>query len=68
MSSQPRSIRIQFSRDLKAESIKGHVTAGLRRSRTSRLPAFTTTYDGGRRVLEIKFAAPLEPFSTVRSR
>lgn len=58
-------IRIQFSRDLRPDSIKGHVMVGyvgLDRP----LPAFTTTYDSGRRVLEIRFAAPLEPFSTVR--
>jgi hypothetical protein len=59
------SIRIQFSRDVKAESIKGHVTAGYVGSNQP-FPAFTATYDGGRRVLEIKFATPLEPFSTVR--
>jgi hypothetical protein len=59
------TIRIQFSRDLKAESIKGHVTAGYVGSNQP-FPAFTATYDGSRRVLELKFATPLEPFSTVR--
>ena len=33
---------------------------------TQPAPQFTTTYDGGRRMLEIRFAAPLEPFRTVQ--
>lgn len=58
-------IRVQFSRDLKEESIKGGVGvayAGM----TVPPPAFTLRYDPGRRVLEIAFAAPLSPFANVR--
>jgi hypothetical protein len=58
-------IRVQFSRDLKEESIKGGVGvayAGV----TVPPPAFTLRYDAGRRVLEITFAAPLSPFANVR--
>jgi hypothetical protein len=29
-------------------------------------PAFTTSYDPGRRMLEIKFSSALEPFRTVQ--
>jgi hypothetical protein len=58
-------IRIQFSRDLKEDSIKGGVGvayAGV----TAPPPAFTVRYDPGRRVLEIAFAAPLSPFANVQ--
>jgi hypothetical protein len=57
-------IRVQFSRDLKAESVKGQVNVSYV-GVAQPPPAFTTTYDGGRRMLEIRFAAPLEPFRTV---
>ena len=58
-------VRIQFSRDLKEDSIKGGVGvayAGV----TAPPPAFTIRYDPGRRVLEIAFAAPLSPFANVQ--
>jgi hypothetical protein len=59
------TVRVQFSRDLKGDSIKGGVGvayAGV----TVPPPAFTLRYDPGRRVLEITFAAPLSPFANVR--
>lgn len=59
------TIRVQFSRDLKPESVKGQVGVsyvGVDKP----APVFAANYDAGRRVLEIKFAAPLEPFHTVQ--
>ena len=58
-------IRVQFSRDLKPESVKGLIGVSYV-GVAQPPPAFTTTYDPGRRMLEIKFAAPLEPFRTVQ--
>jgi hypothetical protein len=64
------SVRIQFSRDLQPNSVKGQVRvayAGAAPGDDARPPIpFTTRYDGGRRILEIDFEAPLERFSTVR--
>jgi hypothetical protein len=58
-------IRIQFSRDLKPESIRGQI--GVSYTGVAQPPPeFTTNYDPGRRVLEIKFASALEPFRTVQ--
>ena len=57
-------IRVQFSRDLKADTVRGQVAVSYV-GVSQPAPQFTTTYDGGRRMLEIKFAAPLEPFRTV---
>jgi Bacterial Ig-like domain len=58
-------IRVQFSRDLKADSVKGQVAVAYV-GVPQPPPQFTTTYDRGRRMLEIRFAAPLEPFRTVQ--
>jgi hypothetical protein len=58
-------VRVQFSRDLKPESVKGLVGVSYV-GVAQPPPAFTTTYDPGRRMLEIRFAAPLEPFRTVQ--
>jgi hypothetical protein len=58
-------IRVQFSRDLREESLKGGVAiayAGV----SAPPPAFTVRYDAGRRVAEIVFAAPLSPFANVQ--
>jgi hypothetical protein len=58
-------VRVQFSRDLKEETLKGGITvayAGV----TAAPPAFTVRYDPGRRVVEITFAAPLSPFANVQ--
>jgi hypothetical protein len=58
-------VRIQFSRDLRDDSLKGGITvsyAGV----TAPPPAFTTRYDPGRRVVELTFAAPLSPFANVQ--
>jgi len=58
-------IRVQFSRDLKEDSLKGGIAvayAGV----PAPPPAFTARYDAGRRVVEISFAAPLSPFANVQ--
>jgi Bacterial Ig-like domain len=63
-------IRIQFSRDLDPKTIKGQVLVGYfgpaPQGAAEHPPASTTTYDEGRRVMEIRFATPLEPFRTIR--
>ena len=64
------NIRIQFSRDIDPATLKGRLQGD--RTRTARLGAgapvidFTTEYRGAARVLEVKFAKPLERFRTVR--
>jgi hypothetical protein len=58
-------VRIQFSRDLREDSLKGGIAvayAGV----SAPPPAFTVRYDAGRRVAEITFAAPLSPFANVQ--
>jgi hypothetical protein len=58
-------VRIQFSRDLNNDSLKGAISvsyAGV----TAPPPAFTIRYDPGRRVVELTFAAPLSPFANVQ--
>lgn len=66
-------IRIQFSRDLNPESIKGQVKvaylgaqANERGEPQAPALAFTTSYDEGARVLEIRFPNGLERFRTVQ--
>lgn len=66
------SVRVQFSRDMDADSFKGRVQVRYLREESAErgepqppAVAATTTYDGGRRVLEIRFAEPLARFRTV---
>ena len=70
---QNSSVRIQFSRDIDPSTIKGHVRVRYveaqsveRGEPTTPAAEFTTQYNGANRVLEIKFAKPLERFRTVR--
>jgi hypothetical protein len=70
---QNSSVRIQFSRDIDPATIKGHVrvhyldTPTVQRGEPKTPAAeFTTEYHGLNRVLEIKFANPLERFRTVK--
>ena len=58
-------VRIQFSRDLREDSIKGGVTVAYAGVATPP-PAFTVRYDAGRRVIELDFAEPLSPFANVQ--
>jgi hypothetical protein len=63
-------IRIQFSRDLDPKSIKGQVSLSYVgqavQGAAATPPAAVTTYDEGRRVMEIKFSSPPEPFRTIQ--
>jgi hypothetical protein len=59
------TVRIQFSRDIDPATVKGHVVVRYAASGGAPIP-FTTQYLPGNRVLQITFAAPLEPFSAVR--
>lgn len=70
---QNSSVRIQFSRDLDPATIKGRVRVRYldaqtveRGEPTTPTAEFTTQYNGANRVLEIKFAKPLERFRTVK--
>lgn len=65
-----QSVRIQFSRDISAASLKGRVRivyapAGANATAVP-ITDFTTEYRGAARVLEVKFAKPLEPFRSVQ--
>jgi hypothetical protein len=67
------NVRIQFSRDIDAATLKGHVRAGYLEAQTRERgePAtptaeFTTQYNPANRVLEIRFTKPLERFRTLK--
>jgi Bacterial Ig-like domain len=67
------NIRIQFSRDIDPATIKGHVRVSYLEAQTHErgefvTPSaeFTAAYNGANRVLEIRFAKPLERFRTVK--
>lgn len=69
------SLRLQFSRDIDAATVKGRIhivyvdaataSAAGRSAQPSPIE-FTTEYRAAARVLEVKFAKPLEPFRAVR--
>ena len=66
------SVRIQFSRDINASTIKGRVRVRYLQSESVQrgepetpTAEFTTQYFGPNRVLEVKFAKPLERFRTL---
>jgi Bacterial Ig-like domain len=67
------TIRIQFSRDLDPATLRGHVHAryisaeSAQRGEPDTPPiTLTPTYNAANRVVEIKFAQPLERFRTVK--
>jgi len=67
------SVRIKFSRDLKVSTLKGNIRASYLESETvergeptTPTADFTTQYNAVNRVLEVKFAKPLERFRTLR--
>src|SRR5436190_4891391 len=67
------SVRVQFSRDIDPATIKGRVRASYfqaqsrERGEPDTPPVnFTTQYNAANRVLEIRFAAPLERFRTIK--
>ena len=66
------SVRVQFTRDIKVSTLRGNVRVAYLESETVErgeptTPAaeFTTQYNAANRVLELKFAKPLERFRTV---
>jgi hypothetical protein len=66
------SVRIQFSRDLDPSTIRGHIKVSYAAADTTArgeldTPGllFTSQYQAANRVLELKFASPLERFRTV---
>jgi hypothetical protein len=63
------TLRIQFSRDLDPATLKGRLRVSYVDNPIGAAGAavdFTTEYRGAARVLEVKFAKPLERFRTVR--
>ena len=67
------TVRIQFSRDIDQTTLKGHIRAAYFRAQSAErgepeTPAadFTFQYTPASRVLEIKFAKPLERFRTLK--
>ena len=70
---QATSVRIQFSRDLDQATLKGRIRVTYSAAETAErgepvTPAvgFTSQYRGASRVLELRFAKPLERFRTVK--
>jgi hypothetical protein len=70
---QASTVRIQFSRDIAPATLKDHVRVMYLEAETRErgepvtpTADFTTQYSGANRVLELKFARPLERFRTVR--
>jgi Bacterial Ig-like domain len=61
------TVRVQFSRDISAPTLKGHVSVKYDAEDGVETPAieFTTQYMPGNRVLEIRFSKPLEPLRKV---
>jgi hypothetical protein len=67
------TVRIQFSRDIDPATLKGHIRARYLESQSVErgepvTPAadFTFQYAGANRVLELRFAKPLERFRTLK--
>lgn len=67
------SVRIQFSRDIKASTLRGNIRASYveletiqRGEPTTPSAEFTTQYNAASRVLELKFTKPLERFRTLQ--
>jgi hypothetical protein len=62
-------VRIQFSSDMDARSLRDRIRVTYEKPAQGSTPAppdFTTSYVAGTRALQIKFAAPLERFQTVK--
>jgi hypothetical protein len=67
------TVRIQFSRDIDVKTLKGRISAryleaeSVERGEPTTPPAeFTFQYAGANRVLELRFAKPLERFRTLK--
>lgn len=71
--SMSTTVRIQFSRDIDQTTLKGHIRVRYLDAQTvergepvTPTADFTFQYSGASRVLELKFAKPLERFRTVK--
>jgi hypothetical protein len=67
------NVRIQLSRDIDPATLKGHVRVSYLESQTRErgepvtpTAEFTTQYNAANRVIEIRFAKPLERFRTLK--
>ena len=67
------TVRIQFSRDIDQATLKGRIRAGYLQSQSvergepvTPTADFTFQYAGANRVLELRFAKPLERFRTLK--
>ena len=59
-------VRVQFSRDMKAESFEGHIKVTCSANgETVPTPEFSTTYRAGTLSIEIKFATPLPRYAKI---
>lgn len=62
-------LRVQFSRDIDPESLRGQVAVAYGvnpdGSTPGTAPAASTSYRAGNRSIEVRFASPLAPYSTV---
>jgi hypothetical protein len=71
--SMSTTVRVQFSRDIDPSTLKGHIRVRYLDSQTvergepvTPTADFTFQYSGPSRVLELRFAKPLERFRTVK--
>jgi hypothetical protein len=71
--SMATTVRIQFSRDIDQTTLKGRIRVGYVASQsiergepTTPAADFTFQYAGANRVLELRFAKPLERFRTIK--
>jgi hypothetical protein len=71
--SMSTTVRMQFSRDIDQSTLKGHIRVRYLDSQTvergepvTPRAEFTFQYSGASRVLELRFAKPLERFRTVK--
>jgi hypothetical protein len=64
------TVRLQFSRDMDGRTFRNHVRVSYVPTPANQspnpIPAVTPTYHEANRALELKFAAPLERFQTVK--
>lgn len=60
------TVRVQFSKGVRENTVEGRVRVGYLGADAGDPPiAFTTSYDGATRALQINFNEPLAPFSTI---
>jgi hypothetical protein len=60
------TVRVQFSKELRSDSIEGRIRARYIAAQPGDPPLEVTAgYDGASRAIQLTFARPLEPYSTV---